>query len=419
MPSTTAASAVPRATTSGPAALRLVCWLLVLVEGYDLVVLGAVIPTWLEGSVLGFTGSSTTFVATLSLVGVAIGATALGPLSDRVGRRPVLIASVASFSVLTGLIAVASSIEMIAALRLLSGIGLGAGLPVVLAVAAENTSAQRRSRATTYTMTGYHLGAVAASLLALQLLPEWRPLFLIGGALGLLLLPALWVVLPRERQVLDAAQGTVTGTSSARAMDEEGGPGVLVRPPLRRMTLAAWVVSFMGLLLVYGLNTWLPPLMRDAGYDLGTSVQLLLVLNVGAVIGLLVAGPVADRWGSWPTMLLWFAGAAVGLALLSVPIDTAVLLNALVLVTGALVFSAQVVLYAHVSRTVPDAARGSALGLAAGVGRLGAIVGPLVTGALVTAGHAYPWGFYLFAAVALLAVAAAVLTRVPDERATE
>lgn len=398
-------------TDAGPAAaLRAVCWLLVLVEGFDLVVLGAVIPTWLEGSVLGFTGRSATVVATLSLVGVAVGATALGPLSDRVGRRAVLLGSVASFSLLTAVIAVAPSIEMIAALRLLSGIGLGAGLPVVLAVAAEATAAERRSRATTSTMTGYHVGAVAASLLALALLPDWRVLFVIGGVLGFALLPALWVVLPR-----DVPRATSPGRArTGREQGDTGGPGVLLRPPLRRMTLAAWVVSFMGLLLVYGLNTWLPPLMRDAGYDLGTSVQLLLVLNVGAVIGLLVAGPVADRWGTHPTMLVWFAGAAVGLALLSVHIDAALLLNALVLVTGALVFSAQVVLYAHVSRAVPDAARGSALGLAAGVGRLGAIVGPLATGALVTAGHAYPWGFHLFAVVALLAVAAAVLTRVPS-----
>jgi MFS family permease len=160
----------------------------------------------------------------------------------------------------------------------------------------------------------------------------------------------------------------------------------------------------MGLLLVYGLNTWLPTIMGSAGYSIQQGTTLLLVLNVGAVIGLLVAGHISDSHGNKPAVLVWFGLAAVFLALLSIRMENRLLVYAAVLLTGIFVFSAQVLVYAFVGHLYPPEIRGTALGVAAGVGRVGAIVGPSVGGALVTAGVAYPWGFYAFAVAALLAV---------------
>jgi len=131
----------------------------------------------------------------------------------------------------------------------------------------------------------------------------------------------------------------------------------------------------MGLLLVYGLNQWLPTIMRDAGYALGAALAFLLVLNLGAVAGLLLAGPVADRYSSKVACAGWFALAAVFLFLLSVQMPLALTYLA-VFVTGFFVFSAQVLLYAYVSRHYPTSGRGTALGWAAGIGRIGAICAP-------------------------------------------
>jgi MFS family permease len=173
----------------------------------------------------------------------------------------------------------------------------------------------------------------------------------------------------------------------------------------------------MGLLLVYGLNTWLPQIMREAGYELGAALALLLVLNVGAVLGLLVAGQVADKIGNRRSTIIWFGTAAVFLALLSIKIP-GIGVYISVLLTGMFVFSAQVLVYAYVAHVYPAAARGTALGAASGIGRLGAITGPLITGVLLTAGLAYPWGFYLFAAVAAIGAAAIFLVNrdpAPDE----
>lgn len=116
-------------------------------------------------------------------------------------------------------------------------------------------------------------------------------------------------------------------------------------------------------------------------------------------------------------MLLWFGLSALCLALLSIKVENAVLLNVLVFVTGVFVFSSQVLVYAWVSQLFPARLRATALGFAAGVGRVGAIMGPAVTGGLVAAGIAYPWGFYVFAAAGALALIA--LLAVPNVIAAE
>jgi AAHS family benzoate transporter-like MFS transporter len=176
-------------------------------------------------------------------------------------------------------------------------------------------------------------------------------------------------------------------------------------------TIAFWVASFMGLLLVYGLNTWLPEIMRLAGYQLTAALYQLLALNVGAVIGLLIGGRVADRIGVRPATITWFVTAAVFLALLAVRLPGATV-NDAILLAGIFVFSSQVLVYAWVGRVYPAAMRATALGSASGVGRLGAITGPALTGGLVASGLAYPWGFFVFALVAALgAVAVATVTR--------
>src|SRR6478752_2509341 len=230
-------------------------------------------------------------------------------------------------------------------------------------------------------------------------------MFVIGALPALVLVPLMIKYLPESTAFLQSrADGVTPSARKAAAVKPKAAKnpvGMLFQHGLARSTVAFWVTSFMGLLLVYGLNTWLPQIMREAGYELGAALALLLVLNIGAVLGLLVAGQVADKIGNRRAAIGWFTVAALFLALLSIKLPGfGVYLS--VLLTGMFVFSAQVLVYAYVAHVYPAAARGTALGAAAGVGRLGAITGPLITGVLLTAGLAYPWGFYLFAAVAAL-----------------
>jgi AAHS family benzoate transporter-like MFS transporter len=373
------------------------CWLAVALDGFDLVVIGAVIPTISKSGDLGFTDASLTTASTMGLVGVGIGAVLIGPVTDRLGRRVTLISCIAWFSVLTIAVAFAPNVGTFITLRLLAGLGLGACLPIALTFMSEYSPARRNGTAMTRVMTGYHVGAVLTALLALWVIDAWgwEAMFVIGGIAGLLVLPFMWAKLPESETFLAVKSEKPTG----RMTD-------VLKGGYLRVSLGLWVASFMGLLLVYGLNTWLPKMMGEAGYSIKAGTGLLLLLNLGAVIGLLVAGTISDARGNKPTVLAWFGMAALFLALLSIKMQNEYLVYAAVLLTGIFVFSAQVLVYAFVGHLYPPEIRGTALGLAAGIGRVGAIVGPSITGALVTAGIAYPWGFYVFAGAALLAVLA-------------
>lgn len=410
----------PRPRSSGPAAL---CWLAMVLDGFDLVVLGAVIPTLLKSKDLGFDPAGATLAATLSLVGVGLGALFIAPLSDRFGRKRLLVACVLWFSVFTLAVTVAPNVAVFSAFRLLAGVGLGACLPAALAYMNDFAPASSAARATTRTMTGYHAGAVVTSLLALALIPNWRAVFVIGGVAGLVLAPILWFRLPDttvDRLAAGASDGDHAAVGEPAAADAAAAAGakpgfkVLLRKPYPLIAAGIAAASFMGLLLVYGLNTWLPTLMASAGYSMSSSLALLFILNLGAVAGLLLAGWLADRHGTKRITLLWFGLAAVLLALLSLKLQNEILLDLAVFVTGVFVFSAQVLVYAWVSQLFPRELTGTALGFSAGVGRVGAILGPAVTGALVAGGIAYPWGFYVFALAAVAALAA--LLFIPTSR---
>lgn len=382
--------------SAGRTWVRPLCWSAVLLDGFDLVVLGTITPVLLSGKVWGYTPQTAAAVSTVGLVGMMLGALTIGTVTDKIGRRRALLAAVAGFSFFTLLCAFAPNATTFGVLRFLAGLGLGGCLPTAITLVTEYSPRGRNGAPTTMIMTGYHVGAVLTALLGILVIPTlgWRAMFVIGAAPALVLFPLMLRHLPES-------------PSFERGAANEGLEPVksLLRPAFRRPTLAFWVTSFMGLLLVYGLNTWLPQIMREAGYPLGAALSLLLVLNLGAILGLLFAGRIADKVAMRPVTVGWFAGATITLALLSIRLP-AVILYVVVLLAGVFVFAAQVLVYAYVGRIYPAANRATGLGWTAGVGRLGAIAGPILGGALLSAGLAFPWGFYAFAFVGALAALA-------------
>ena len=380
------------------------CWSAVALEGFDLVVLGVVLPSLLEEPAWGLDPATASLISTAGLLGVLVGALSAGPLADRFGRRRAMLYTVVSFSVLTAACAFAAGPWTFGALRFLAGLGLGGVLPVAIALVNEHGRPGRGGTATTILMTGYHVGAVVTSLLGIWVIPAvgWQWMFVLGAAPALVLAPLLARYLPDDVPAASGGRGARPVTRNPIAQ--------LVKDGYLPSSIAFWVASFMGLLLVYGLNTWLPEIMRAAGYGLGAALSQLLVLNVGAVVGLLVAGRVADRIGLRPATIGWFCAATVFLALLAVRLPGGGIYVS-VLLAGVFVFSSQVLVYAYISRHYPDHARASAIGVASGIGRLGAISGPVLGGLLLQAGVAYPWGFFAFAAVAALGALAVLGVR--------
>ena len=418
------------------------CWIAVLLDGFDAVVLGAVMPALLEDRAFDMSTGEGTAVATAGLFGMMVGALGMGWLTDRLGRRKMLIGAVIVFSALTFAAAFAPSVLWFGILRFLAGLGLGGCLPTGISMVTEFARKGRGSNATTVMMTGYHVGAVLTAALAIWVLAQfsWHTMFIAGALPALILVPLMYFYLPESPSYLaakgdydaaravaahynvelelpeTAAAGDRAASSNPTGQDAKPakqGAALLLSGTYARNSVFIWTASFMGLLLVYGLNTWLPQIMRAADYDLGNALGFLLILNVGAVVGLWIGGRVADRITPRIAGILWFAASAVLLAALAIKLPV-LGIYVMVFLTGCFVFSSQVLVYAFTAANHPPQVRATALGMSAGVGRLGAISGPIVGGSLLTAGLAYPWGFFAFAVVGALGGASMLGTKTVD-----
>ncbi|MFE5569402.1 MFS transporter [Amycolatopsis japonica] len=396
---------------------RTVSWVVALsaialvFDGYDLVVYGTVLPTLLAdpGQLGTITPSQAGALGSYALVGVLVGALAAGGLGDRIGRRRIMLINLAWFSIGMGLTALTQSVTAFGLGRFVTGIGVGALVATVGAMVAEFAPPGRRNRLNAIVYSGVPAGGVLAALLALVLTDTigWRGLFWIGALPIVLVLPLAVVKLPESPKWL-ASRGRIDQGEPARV----GFPALATRT-LAWPTLLLGLMSFAGLLLTYGLNTWLPKIMADNGYGKGYSLTFLLVLNLGAIVGGMAASLWADRAGAKRVVATTFVLAAGTLALLPLSLPLGVLLLA-VAVAGVGTIGTQVLIYGLVSNYYPTRARAAGVAWCAGFGRLGGIVGPVIGGVLVGAGLGGTTAFYVFAAIA--AAAATVTLLVPGSR---
>ncbi|UNM13010.1 aromatic acid/H+ symport family MFS transporter [Streptomyces formicae] len=385
-------------------AVTLVCWLLVVLDGYDLIVYGTVAPALLDEPAWRLTESGIGTLGSVAFVGMMAGALTAGRLCDRYDRRRVILASVACFSLFSLAGAVAASPTQFGTFRFLAGLGLGGLVPSVTALVHEVCPPARRGLVTTAMLSGIPLGGTAASLLGASLIPQhgWRVMFWLA-AIGLLALPLAGRILPRRALPDAAAPEPVAGRPKSRT-----GMAAIWSPSYRRTTLAFCGAALGTLLFWYGLATWLPQLMRESGYDLGSAITFLLALNLGAVAGSLVAARLSHRFGALRTATCTALLGAVSLALLSTHPDRAGT-YLLVALAGTGGHTTQCLLNVAVAGRYPDALRGTGLGALTGIGRIGAITAPLLGGWLLQAGFGVRANFTVFGAAAALA---AVLTLV-------
>ncbi|MET0187502.1 MAG: MFS transporter, partial [Pseudonocardia sediminis] len=369
------------------------CWSAVALEGFDLVVLGVVLPSLLREPAWGLTPGTASLISVVGLLGVMVGALSAGPLADLIGRRRAMLLTVVSFSVLTLLCAFATGPVVFGLLRFLAGLGLGGVLPVALAMVNEFGRAGRGGSATTTLMTGYHAGAVLTALLGIWVIPSltWRAMFVIGALPALVLVPLVAARLPESLPGADR----VTPAATTRAT-RHNPVAELVRGGYLRSSIAFWAASFMGLLLVYGLNTWLPEIMLRAGFNAKGSLSFLAVLNGGSLFGALAASRAADRFGPKPVVAACFATGALALVLLTLGFPLAGLL-AIIAVVGLGTSGTQTLIYGFVANYYRTNVRAAGVAWCAGFGRLGGIGGPMLGSTMIGAGFALDSIFYVLA----------------------
>lgn len=371
-------------------------------EGYDLACYGVTVPSLLADGGVGASTASAGTVGSLVAVGMMVGAALAAGLVPRLGSRRLLLGGAALFSAAMLVCAIAPAFWLFGAARLVVGVGLGIVLPTVTAYVADLSDPGRRSRNVGIMMAGYAGGALLAPLLGAALLPagSWRWIYVVGALPALVLLPLAVRSLPES-------------PIAASAVAERAGAGRLfgLRPLLTGglavVTVLFWAISFCGLLLVFGISTWLPTIMQAAGYPLGSALLQTAAMWVGAGVGIVAGGLVADRVGVKPVVATAFLVGAVALLLMSLRPVVGVLF-ALMFVSGLGLIGSQVLTNAFIVTRYPDALRGPGIGWALSVGRLGAIAGPLLGAAVLSAQAGVEWSFYAFAIPGVLGAVLAV-----------
>ncbi|MPZ82206.1 MAG: MFS transporter [Actinophytocola sp.] len=369
----------------------------IVFDGYDLIVYGSAVPALPAEPGWGLTPTDIGAIGSYALLGMLVGAISAGRLTDVLGRRRLFIGCLAWFSLMMLGVALAPNPELLGIFRFLAGLGFGGIAPTAIALVVEVAPAARKNLLNAVMLAGFPVGGVLAAILAVNLLEPYGFRLLFGfGVLPLVtLVPLAMWLLPESPQFQRVR---------TRATD-------LLREGVATSVLLFAVANFCGFLLVFGLNTWLPQLMRLAGYNLGSALGFLLALNIGGVIGGLGGSALADRFGGRWVATILFVVAAVSLGLIAIPMP-GVLGYLVVAVAGAASVGNQIVVYGYVATHYPAGYRATALGLTSGIGRLGAASGPLIGGFLVAAGFGLGMNVGVFAAVSVVgAVASALVPR--------
>ncbi|MEU1086756.1 aromatic acid/H+ symport family MFS transporter [Streptomyces sp. NPDC005576] len=401
------------------------CWLVVLFDGLDMFVYGAVLPHMLEHHALGLEPSQAGDLGSYATFGMLIGALSAGTITDWAGRKKLIIVCTAVFSLASALCAVAGSVEVFGLGRFVAGVGLGGLLPVTITLVSEYAPRGRGAIIVGTLMTAHQAGGIVSGFIGLWTGGEngWRTAYWICVVPLFVGVPLVWKFLPESMSFLLAKGRTEEAAELARRFDVDVPAAGSARPAagerwdavvalfrgnLWRRTLLYWLTSFGGLLLVYGVSNWLPTMMRGAGYELGSSLSFVVIINAGGIVGMLVAGRFSDRFGALRVAALWFALTAVGVYLLGIHMALP-LTYVVVFLTGLFLFSAQAMVYAAVAGDSTDDNRATAVGWTSGMGRFGAVFGPWLGGQLVANGNE-DWGFTAFAVTAVFATVMLCLT---------
>lgn len=399
-----------------------ICTLIQMCDGYDVGSIGWAVPSLTH--VWNIAPSAFAIAFLWSNLGVMAGALISGPLGDRVGRKPMLIASIAIFGLASLASAFASSLGFLAATRFFTGLGIAGGFTGTTALTGDYTPARLRATMIMVTFTGAPLGGFIGGQVVALLLGEgfgWPVIFVIGGVfpLGLLLATALWLpesprflatrahLAPRQRALLQRLN--ITTSSEAHAIDvARGNPvAMLFAEGYALPTILLWIIFFCSLINLYLFVFWLPEILHLTGLTPPQAVFATSLHALGAIAAVLYLGYLIDRFGAHRALALHYAAGIVFIALIALAAMPYVILLAMVFLSGATIIGSQTGANAACAKLYPARMRTSGIGWALGIGRLGGIAAAPLGGFLLGKGLAPR---HVFLSAILFAVIAAVAT---------
>lgn len=349
-----------------------------LVEGFDIQSAGVAATRFasefqLTSAQLGWVFSSNTF-------GLFVGAAMGGILSDRYGRRIVLLASMICFGIFSIGTALATEADFLILMRFLTGLGLGGAMPNIIAMTAESGGAKGSASRVTMVTAGIPLGGSLASLQAWLGGAdfEWREIFWVGGILPILVGIAMMFLLTESEDYRRAKEGP--------DQSSKGSIGALFGDGRRAQTILLWVSFFFTLVVLYLILNWLPSLLVDKGFTRSDATLGTLLFAFGGAIGAVVLGWMMANIGWRLIVAFAYLGVAVSLFAMSlVTIDFALMLIVSFAI-GFFVIGAQYLLYGLSPRLYPTEVRGKGVGWGVAIGRLGAIAGPALAATMLSMG---------------------------------
>lgn len=375
--------------------------------------------------------STTSWIASIGFIGMAIGASLGGLLADKIGRRQVFAATLLLYGLATGASALAWSVGALMVFRFLVGLGLGSELPVASTLVSEFSPRKVRGRMVVlleaFWAVGWIMAAVIGTFVVSQGENGWRWGFALGAV------PALYAIyvrlgLPESVRYLESVGRHDEAEAIVRSFEEEADPsqidhspapvaaeaarGGIWGPDMRRRTAAFWAVWFGVSLSYYGAFIWIPSLLVDQGFTLVKSFTFTLIITVAQLPGYAAAAWLIEVWGRRITLSTFLAGSALAAVLYGFAAAPWQIIAA-----GCLLsffnLGAWGALYAIGPELYPTAIRATGTGAGAAFGRIGSIIAPLIVPpVLAFGGPAAVFGVFA-AAFALACIAALTL---PEQR---
>jgi MFS transporter, AAHS family, 3-hydroxyphenylpropionic acid transporter len=358
-------------------------FLAAIIEGVDLQSAGIAGPGIKVE--FGFGPAQMGWIFSAGMFGLVLGAVIGGRLADIYGRKPVLIASIAAYGLFSVATAHGWNLQSLLLFRILTGLGLGGAVPNLIALAAESTTRRRRNSIIGLMYCGMPLGSAMVAAIGWFGLGSfgWRVVFYAGGIVPLLVAPLLAFWLPESPLFIKRGAKAVTQSIPVKSPTVQ----VLFGESRWGITLALWLSSFCTYFVLYLLLNWLPSLLSSKGYSGRGASAVMIVVNLGSVLGILAGGVLMDRLRHTHVILGIYGGLLAAIIGLSQAQNLAVILLSAMASTFCLAAS-QMIQYSLAPACYPAEARGTGVGAMVGVGRTGSIAGPLSAGQLLAAGAA-------------------------------
>ncbi len=342
------------------------------------------------------TKSQMGWIGSVNSIGMAVGALIFGIFADKVGRKQVFMWTLILFSVASGISAFTTTLIAFMALRFLVGMGLGGELPVASTLVSESVEAKERGRVVVLLESFWAAGWLIAALISYFVIPTW------GWRVALLLtaIPAVYAIYLRWH-LPDSPQFTVKAESKKRSIF------LNIRDvwskKYARSTLMLWVLWFTVVFSYYGMFLWLPSVMVGKGFDMITSFKYVLIMTLAQLPGYFTAAWFIEKFGRKFVLVSYLIGTAVSAFIFGNAETMAVLLTSGMLLSF-FNLGAWGALYAYTPEQYPAVIRGTGAGMAAAVGRIGGIFGPLLVGSLLTAGYDIGFIFAIFCGAIIIGV---------------